>query len=198
MRRSLLANFEPRRGQATLCHVEGVVGSSHAVLVAEAKKGDSEAFARLVEPYLPKALSSTRLILGGSGESSDAVQEALISAWRDLSHLREASAFGAWFRQHVVRSALRMARHRPPTVGLSEGWADPIDHMERSMASRQLQRAFDSLDANDRVVLTLRYHLDLTNDESSRLLKVPVGTVKSRVHYALRRLRAAYGAQERK
>ena len=63
--------------------VEGIVDSSHTGLVAHAIAGNSAAFARLVEPYLPSALSSARLILGGSGDAADAVQDALISAWRE-------------------------------------------------------------------------------------------------------------------
>ena len=177
--------------------MERIIGSPQGGLVAQAKTGDSEAFARLVEPYLPAALSSARLILGGSGDASDVVQDALVNAWRDLAHLREPSAFAAWFRQHVVRRALRSARRRRSPVSLHDGWIDPIDHLERSLANRQLQRAFDNLEPDDRVVLTLHYHLGLTNRETSRLLSVPVGTVKSRLHYALRRLRAAYDAEER-
>ena len=118
-------------------------------------------------------------------------------AWRDLPRLRKPQAFGAWFRQHVVRSAWKAARRQRSQVRLPDRWIDPIDHLERALASHQLQRAFEALEADDRVVLTLHYHLGLTNDETSRLLKVPVGTVKSRLHYALRRLRAAYDAEER-
>ena len=177
--------------------MEGIVDSSHTGLVAGAKAGNSAAFARLVEPYLPSALSSARLILGGSGDAADAVQDALISAWSDLPRLREPKAFGAWFRQHEVRSAWRAARRHRFQVRLPDGWIDPIDHLERALASRQLQRAFEALEADDRVVLTLHYHLGLTNEETSRLVKVPIGTVKSRLHYALRRLRAAYDAEER-
>ena len=177
--------------------MERIIDSPQGGLVAQAKAGDSEAFARLVEPYLPAALSCARLILGGSGDASDVVQDALVSAWRDLPHLREPSAFAAWFRQHVIRRALRTARRGRSPVSLHDAWVDPIDHLERALASRQLQRAFEILETDDRVVLTLHYHLGLTNQEAARLLKVPVGTVKSRLHYALRRLRAAYDAEER-
>ena len=82
--------------------MEGIVDSSHTGLVAHAIAGNSAAFARLVEPYLPSALSSARLILGESGDAADAVQD---------------------------------------------GWIDPIDHLERALASHQLQRAFEALEA---------------------------------------------------
>jgi RNA polymerase sigma-70 factor, ECF subfamily len=197
VREAIPAKIELRGVRGTLSDVEGIVDSSHTGLVAAAKAGDSAAFARLVEPYLPSALSSARFILGGSGDAADAVQDALISAWRDLPRLREPKAFGAWFRQHVVRSAGRAARRNRSQLRLPAGWIDPTDHLELAMATRQLQRAFDTLEPHDRVVLTLHYHLGLTNDETSRLLRVPIGTVKSRLHYALRRLRAAYDAEER-
>ena len=60
--------------------MERIIGSPQGGLVAQAKTGDSEAFARLVEPYLPAALSSARLILGGSGDASDVVQDAYLAA----------------------------------------------------------------------------------------------------------------------
>jgi RNA polymerase sigma-70 factor (ECF subfamily) len=177
----------------TLTNVEEVIGLPEADLVGLANAGDAEAFARLVEPHLARALSSARLIAGRSTDGTDVVQEALLSAWRGLGGLRDAASFGAWFRRHVVRAALRAAKHAQSI----DRWVDAVDPLDHDVELRQLQRAFARLDPDDRAVLTLQFHLGLAQQETARLLNVPVGTVKSRVHYALSRLRAAFDAEER-
>lgn len=70
----------------------------------------------------------------------------------------------------------------------------PVDHIEVSLRDRTLDRAFRTLPAKDRVVLTLRYHMGLPTAETAQLLRIPDGTVKSRVHHAIEKLRAAYDA----
>ena len=177
--------------------MERIADWGSAGLVEQARSGDGEAFAQLVEPHLGRALSGARLIVGDSVDAADVVQDALLSAWRGLGGLREPSAFGSWFRQHVVRTAWRAAKRSRRTTALDETWVDPVDHVELGLAERDIRRALSRLDPDERVVLTLRYHLALPHEETARLLRVPVGTVKSRLHYALERLRAAYDAEER-
>lgn len=72
-----------------------------------------------------------------------------------------------------------------------------VGDIERDVAKRILLRAFSRLSADDRVLLTLHYHLGLPSKETAELLNIPKGTVKSRVHNSIRRLRAAYDAEER-
>lgn len=173
------------------------VGVSVSELVRGARLGNGDAFAALVEPHLARALSSATLILGSAQDGADVVQESLESAWRGLPQLRHPDAFGAWFRRQVVRTAWRMARRRRAALSVPEAWADPVDHIEESLSRRSLARAFAALGHADRVVLTLRYHWALPTAETADLLGVPEGTVKSRVHHAIERLRAAYDAEER-
>lgn len=167
-------------------------------LVAAARRGDRDAFRRLVEPELGRALGLATILARSSADGADAVQEALLSAWRGLDSLRDPQAFPAWFRRHVVRAATRTAVRNHQVVELevvSQGSTDDID---RALEQRQLSRAFDRLEPKDRLVLTLHYFWDLPTAETASQLRVPVGTVKSRVHYALQRLRAAYEAEERR
>lgn len=175
------------------------IARSSPDLVVEARAGSSTAFAQLVEPYLARALSTARLILAGTtADPEDAVQEALVSAWRGMKGLKNEAAFGAWFRQHVVRAARRRAKRERRNVRLDDRWVDPVDHIERDLAEHQLGDAFQRLEPDDRTVLALHFHLGLSSSETARLLSIPQGTVKSRVHYALRRLRAAFDAEERR
>ncbi len=168
-----------------------------ASLVAAAKAGDQDAFGRLVDPLLPSSLGAARII-AGSDDAADAVQDALLSAWQGLGSLRDPQAFPAWFRQHVVRAALRIAKRRQRVVQLDVAGASPEAELDRAIAARELDRAFDRLEPGDRLILALRHVWDLPGSEIARLLDIPEGTVKSRVHAALTRLRAAYEAEERR
>ena len=74
----------------------------------------------------------------------------------------------------------------------------PSDSIEQEFSRRQLARAFARLDSKDRVLLTLHYYWQLPVAESAQLLGVPEGTVRSRVHHALKSLRACYDAEARR
>ena len=169
-----------------------------ADLVAAARRGDRGAFGELVEPELARSLGAARILLRSSADASDALQDALLSAWRGLDGLRDPEAFPAWFRRHVVRAALRIGRRRgrAAEVDLGDGF-DTVD-LDRAIEQRQLGRAFDRLDDKDRLLLTLHHFWGLPIAETAGHLGIPSGTVKSRVHHALVRLRAAYDAEGRR
>jgi RNA polymerase sigma-70 factor (ECF subfamily) len=181
--------------------VETILGAldnrSASALVAAARCGDRDAFADLVEPYLPGALGTARLVTGSAADGADAVQDALLSSWLGLGALRAPEAFGGWFRRQVVRAAMRRSRTRRAVGQLDVELAAPEGELERAVAARQLDRAFDRLEPKDRVVITLRHVLDLPGSEVAEALGVPEGTVKSRLHSAIEHLRAAYEAEER-
>jgi RNA polymerase sigma-70 factor (ECF subfamily) len=173
-------------------------GSPIAGLVAAAKAGDRDAFRRLVEPDLAAALGTARIVAGSENDARDAVQDALLSAWRGLGSLRNPSSFRPWFRRHVVRAALRLAERRGRTVRLDGATAAEAGALEDSIAHRMLARAFDQLEPGDRLLLTLHHFWALPVAETAVHLGIPEGTVKSRVHHAMQRLRAAYDAEERR
>ena len=171
--------------------------SRRAELVAAARRGDRAAFEELVAPDLPRALGAARILLGSSSDAADAVQEALLSAWRGIDRLRDPEAFPAWFRRHVVRAAGRLAR-RSRVAELADVDAFAPDDLDRAVERRQLGRAFDRLDQRDRMLLTLHHFWGLPIAETAHHLGVPQGTVKSRVHHAMTRLRAAFDAEGRR
>ena len=167
-------------------------------LVDAAVDGDRDAFRALVEPVVPGALGVATIVTGSPADAADAVQDALLSAWRGLPGLRDADAFPAWFRQHVVRAAMRTAKRRGRVLELDMDVPDAPDALDRAVAGRTLGRAFDRLGPDDRLILTLHHYLGLPVAETAVHLSIPTGTVKSRVHAAMRRLRAAYDAEERR
>ena len=169
-------------------------------LVAAARAGDRDAFRALVEPHLAVALGASTVLTGSAADGDDAVQEALLSAWQGLGSLREPDAFPAWFRRQVIRAASRAsrARGRRRVVELDVSLPIATDALDRIVERRTLGRAFDSLDQDDRLLLTLHHIWSLPVAETAAILGVPNGTVKSRVHYAMQRLRAGYDAEDRR
>jgi RNA polymerase sigma-70 factor (ECF subfamily) len=169
-------------------------------LMLDAQAGDREAFRALVEPHVAAALGASIVILRSHADAADAVQDALLSAWLGLPSVRDPVAFPAWFRRHAVRAALRGVARRRPVVelDLAGGLAGPEADLHRAFERRELLRAFDQLVPDDRVVLTLRHLWDLPGHEIADVLGIPEGTVKSRVHAALGRLRAAFDAEARR
>jgi RNA polymerase sigma factor (sigma-70 family) len=175
---------------------QGSLGS----LVASARRGDREAFRALVEPQLRAAVGAATILTGSSADGADAVQDALLSAWQGLDSIREPDAFPAWFRRHVIRAASRTRRRRGHgrVVELDPFLANDGDDVDRIVAGRTLGRAFDQLDESDRVLLTLHSFWRLSIAETAKHLGIPAGTVKSRIHHAMDRLRAAFDAEERR
>jgi RNA polymerase sigma-70 factor (ECF subfamily) len=176
------------------------IRTSLAPLVAAARAGDRDAFRALVEPHLGVALGASTVLTGSAADAADAVQEALLSAWQGLDGLREPDAFPAWFRRHVIRAASRAGRvrDRGRVVELDASLVGTSDDLDRVVEGRTLGRAFDRLEAADRLLLTLHHVWGVPVAETADFLGVPEGTVKSRVHYAMQRLRAAYDAEERR
>jgi RNA polymerase sigma-70 factor, ECF subfamily len=167
-------------------------------LVDAAVAGDRDAFRALVEPLVERSLGVAAILTRSQSDAEDAVQDALLTAWRGLPGLRDADAFPAWFRQHVVRSAMRTAQRRGRVLELDLDAPDAPDSLERAIERRTLGRAFDRLEPDDRLILTLHHYLGLPVAETATHLAIPTGTVKSRVHAAMARLRAAYDAEERR
>ena len=180
--------------------LEPPVPIRRTTLVDAARAGDRDAFRALVEPELGAALGAARIVTGSSADAADAVQEALLSAWRGLDGLRDPVAFPAWFRRHVVRAALRAAtrRQRGRVVELDPATIAPDGELDRALEHRMLARAFVRLEPKDRLILTLHHFWRLPVAETAAHLGVPEGTVKSRVHHAVARLRAAYEAEDRR
>jgi len=170
-------------------------------LVERAMAGDHDAFSELARVSIGRLYAAARLILRDEGRAEDATQEALVVAWRDLSALRDPDRFEAWLHRLLVRACYREARRgrRRWAVEVDVrdhvgGEPDPsIDFADRD----QLERGFVRLDADQRIVLVLHYYLGLTLDEASIALGVPPGTVRSRLHRAIRAMRAALDADAR-
>ena len=166
-------------------------------LVLKAQQGDHDAFAALAEAALTRLDTAARLILRDPDRAKDAVQNALVRAWRDLPQLRDADRWEAWLHRLLVRSCydeLRRSRRRSLEVTIaSVDLPAVLDEAAATLDRADIERAFLTLDADQRLVVVLHYYLDLPLPEVAAAAGIPVGTAKSRLHRGLVALRRALG-----
>ena len=196
-------------GQALERLGEVDVTGDHA-LVERARRGDEIAFERLIDSRLRGLVRLATAIIGDEADARDAIQEACVSAWRSLPALRDADRFDAWLGRIVTnacRMALRGRRRRAireiPVAHLDDpALAAVADRPSGNAADRvgeldALNRAFDRLDAEQRIVLVLHYLEDRPVAEIAAMTGVSLATAKWRLHIARGALATALEGQHR-
>ena len=171
-------------------------------LVERAQRGDVDAFAALTASTTDRLFTTARLILRDDGLAEDAVQDALLRAWLDLRALRDPDRFRAWLHRSLVHACYRAAgrrRQREVVEIAAAGRTAPpgIDVQEDAVVRDQLERGFRRLSTEQRSVLVLHHYCGFSLTETAEVLGVPLGTVQSRVHRALRTMQAALDADDR-
>lgn len=168
-------------------------------LVEQARRGDHNAFAELARASVVRLDQAARLILRDPDFARDAVQDALIRAWRDLPSLREPDRFDAWLRRLTVNACLdqvRRRRRRVVEVELLPTHAPPSPDPSSAQADRdQVDQALKGLEERDRAVVVLHYFFGMPLSDVATTLEIPIGTVKSRLHRALGDMRVAIDAE---
>jgi RNA polymerase sigma-70 factor (ECF subfamily) len=173
-------------------------------LVEAAQQGDQEAFAALVRTVGDKCMAIAYRMLRDVDRAEDAVQTTFIKAWRQLHTLRDPGRFEAWLHRTLVHECYREARR-------GRRWGANVRVLELESVSvtntrdevltvqdrDQLDRAFRRLPLDQRAVLVFHEYVGLTVPEVAEHLGIPVGTAKSRLHYAMAALRAAIEADAR-
>jgi RNA polymerase sigma-70 factor (ECF subfamily) len=168
-------------------------------LVERAQRGDREAFQVVAFTLSDRLFGVAHRILRDFDAAGDALQVALVRIWRDLPSLREPERIEAWATRALVRAChdqLRKERRSVPglRVMAPESVGDPAGAINDR---EEMGRAFRRLNAEQRAVIVLQYYQDLSLPEIAEVLGVPIGTVRSRAHYAKRILRAAIEADSR-
>jgi RNA polymerase sigma-70 factor (ECF subfamily) len=178
-----------------------VDGTERSRLVEQAMHGDHDAFGRLAAGAIDRMHAVAWLILRDPHDAEDAVQDALVRAWRELPRLRDVDRFDAWLRRLLVNACHDAGRRhrRHAAMRLVELRMEPaaVDGWRTIEDQERLGRAFARLPIEQRTVLTLTHYLGLTGPEVAASIGAPLGTVKSRLRYASRALRAALEADER-
>ncbi len=169
-------------------------------LVERARGGDESAFTELVDLEGDRCYAIAYRILRDVERAQDAVQQALILAWRELPRLRDPERFQPWLYRLLVNACYEEARRyrrwslRVRTLPVD---GPTVEDTTASILDRDaLERAFLKLSPEHRAVFVLHHHIGLPLASIAEVVGVPIGTVKSRLHHATRNLRAAITADD--
>jgi RNA polymerase sigma-70 factor (ECF subfamily) len=169
-------------------------------LVEAAARGDHDAFEALATSAADRLYAVARLILRSTDLAEDAVQEALVRAWQQLPSLRDPDRFDAWLYRLVVNACADQGRqvrrwsNQVRALPMDQSIGDETG----SIADRDLlERAFTRLKPEQRAVVVLHHHSGFSATEIARILGIPEGTARSRLHYATEAMRAALQADAR-
>ena len=170
-------------------------------LLAAAQRGDEAAFVDLIRARSNRLFAIAQRILRDVDRAEDALQDALVIAWRDLRGLRDPDRFDAWLNRVLVNVCIsQAARERRRTANLRvlplDGPAAPDELV--SVANRDLlDRGFRRLAPDQRAILVLHHYLGYAPSEIAETLGIPPGTARSRLFNAHRAMRAALEADAR-
>jgi RNA polymerase sigma-70 factor (ECF subfamily) len=173
----------------------------HAALVEQAKRGDREAFDALARVTGDRCMAIAFRILRDFDRADDAVQTALLTAWREIRTLRDPELFEPWLHRILTNACYTEARRgarRSEVIRLLP--VEPVhgsDEFQNVEHRDQLERAFRRLTVEQRAVLVFHHYLELPLPEIADRIGIPLGTVKSRMYHAKQALRAALEADAR-
>jgi RNA polymerase sigma-70 factor (ECF subfamily) len=174
-----------------------VLNDPAAQLVNDARQGGQTAFESLVRPLIEQAHRLAYGMLRDHHAAEDAVQESTFKAWHRFHQFREGTSIRSWYLTIVANECRSMLRG-PWWKVLRTGDLPevPVAIESATVSSLDLERALAQLGYEHRLVLCLYYFLDLPQEDVARILGVRIGTVKSRLHRAIRSLRRHMVAPE--
>jgi RNA polymerase sigma-70 factor (ECF subfamily) len=185
-----------------------VESTDAAELLSRARQGDAQAFCLLLEPLQTRLLRQAAALAGDLSAAEDLVSETLVEAWKSLPRYNEACRLSTWLYAillHRYQKSLRHARSRPMSLAALTASEDqelrdqqenipgpdlsPVEAAAQSEALFQLKQCIERLPEKHRNVILLRFFEDASLPDMAAVLGCSVGTVKSRLHHALEKLR---------
>jgi RNA polymerase sigma-70 factor (ECF subfamily) len=173
-------------------------------VILRAQQGDPDAFAELVREHQEAAFRVAYLIVRDEAEARDVAQEALVRAYRSLRRFDANEPFRPWLLKIVTNSALNSVRAAKRRRSMGERYEQlaspnttapsPEREVESANEASRVWQAVRALDPQDQALLYLRYFLDSSERETAAAIGRPAGTVKSRLHRVLRKLRGVIEA----
>ena len=187
---------------------DGIDLSDARVLLGRARAGDADAFCRLMEPLQTRLLRQAVALSGNLSAAEDLVAETLVEAWKSLARYDESCRFSTWLYGillHRHYKSRRRARSRPaPLAALPVSERDELAAKQENLPSpdpspeeeaanneslARVRVCVARLSEKHRRIILLRFFEDASLPDMARVLVCPVGTVKSRLHHALEKLR---------
>jgi RNA polymerase sigma-70 factor, ECF subfamily len=179
-----------------------VHAATEAALIADAQKGDRNAYGELVRHHHPGVVNVVYRMCGEAELAQDAAQDAFIQAWLHLPSFRPGTSLRNWFYRIAVNAALDVLRGDTKTANndfetlvMPDPQAGPEAALLQKERTLLVQQAILSLTEASRAVLVLREYGGLSYQEISATLDIPLGTVMSRLNYARQQLKQLLKSQ---
>ena len=194
--------MEPHSKARCISRSGGPTTVTEAELIARAKRGDAAAYEELVRTYQGIAFRTAYVIAGNAADAEEAAQDGFVKAWRALGRFREGAPFRPWLLRIVANEARNRRRSAGRRAHLAlraateypsgDAAPSPEAAILTSEQRETLLGAVNELPEEQRAVISLRYFVGLSEQETAEALDLPTGTVKSRTARALDRLRESY------
>jgi RNA polymerase sigma-70 factor, ECF subfamily len=168
---------------------ESLFSHTESELVGAARRGDGSAFAELLRPHYQSAFRVAYGLLHDSTEAEDAVQEAAFKAWRRIGNLREGSSLRPWFLAIVANQCRGVSQSKWWSVAKGQTLEREVESVDIA-AAVDLRRALLRLSHDERLIVVLRYYLDMPFEEIATTLGITPKAARNRVERAVHRLRA--------
>lgn len=166
-------------------------------IIARARRGDADAFEQLVAAYRDQVFRLALRMCGSEADADEVAQEAFLSAWKALPNFRGESQFSTWLYQLTTHAAIDLMRREKRQIAADDitevSAADPApspqQQAEQSEQREIVRDAILQLAPEQREVVVLRFMEELSYEEIGAVLKLPSGTVKSRLNRAKAQLK---------
>jgi len=166
----------------------GVGFMDEEYLVSQSKKGDKSAFTSLVEIYQSRLYRTAYGMLGNSQDANDAFQDCILKAYMSIDSLKYDYYFKYWINRILINSCNDILRRKKKVVYMEDvGITGSSEYYD--ITTLDIRISLQKLEPKYRNIIALRYYQDLSYEDIAEVLNCPLGTVKSRLNYALKKLR---------
>lgn len=164
-------------------------------LIQKAKNGEPDAFVELMEINKSAMYKTAISILRNDADAADAIQETILSCWKNINKLKNEKYFKTWLTRILINSCKDIIRKNGNTVYL-ESYNNIDMGSDTSLSDRRIKESFDGMSDNYRLILTLYYAQGLTVKEISKLLNMKENTVKTRLSRGREEFKTLYNGKE--
>ncbi|MGB7604825.1 MAG: sigma-70 family RNA polymerase sigma factor [Lutisporaceae bacterium] len=169
------------------------------VLVKKAKKGDKEALVQLIMTEKQDYYKLAYVYMRNPEDAMDAMEDMIVILYENIDHLKNENSFYSWSKTILVNCCKNSLKKKNKVVlleldELHEGYQDNL--VEQKDEQLRLDKHLQELNIKQREVIKLRYFMDMDYQSIAELLRIPVGTVKSRISIGLKKLKVVLGGEE--
>jgi len=166
------------------------------LLIKKAQNGDKEALLQLVMTKQADYYKLAYLYMRNKEDALDALQDMIIILYQNISRLRNPESFYSWSKTILVNCCKNKLRHRKKTTSLDQAAEEFVEGVYNESEDRiVLEKHLSGLSEIHQEVIRLRCFLDMDYQTISEILKIPVGTVKSRLNIGMKKLKDSFGGE---